>query len=215
MTQALTLRPPAADRQLPRRLGQLYAGLVLYGFSMALLVRARLGVMPWDVLHQGLGRSVGWSLGTVSVIVGALVLLLWIPLRERPGLGTVSNVFVIGVSVDLSLWLLPAVDDPLLRGAFVVAGIVLNAVATAAYIGVRMGPGPRDGLMTGLVRRSGRSVRLVRTSIEAVVVLTGWLLGGTLGVATVLYALLIGPLVHPLLPRLTVREPPRSWPAEA
>ena len=215
MTQALTLRTPAADRRLPRRLGQLYAGLVLYGFSMALLVRARLGVMPWDVLHQGLGRSVGWSLGTVSVIVGALVLLLWIPLRERPGLGTVSNVFVIGVSVDLSLWLLPAVDDPLLRGAFVVAGIVLNAVATAAYIGVRMGPGPRDGLMTGLVRRSGRSVRLVRTSIEAVVVLTGWLLGGTLGVATVLYALLIGPLVHPLLPRLTVREPPRSWPAEA
>lgn len=215
MTQALTLRPQAADRRLPRRLGQLYAGLVLYGFSMALLVRARFGVMPWDVLHQGLGHSVGWSLGTVSVIVGALVLVLWIPLRERPGLGTVSNVFVIGVSVDLSLWLLPAVDDPLLRGAFVVAGIVLNAVATAAYIGVRMGPGPRDGLMTGLVRRSGRSVRLVRTSIEAVVVLTGWLLGGTLGVATVLYALLIGPLVHPLLPRLTVREPPRSWPGEA
>ena len=196
-----------AGRRLPRRLSQLYAGLALYGFSMALLVRSELGVMPWDVLHQGLARTVGGTLGGVSIVVGALVLLLWIPLRERPGLGTVSNVFVIGLSVDLSLWALPDVDDPVLRSMLVVAGIVLNAVATAAYIGVRMGPGPRDGLMTGLVRRTGRPVRLVRTAIEVAVVLSGWLLGGTLGVATVLYALLIGPLVQPLLPRLTV--PPR------
>ena len=189
---------------LTRRLGQLYAGLVLYGFSMALLVRARLGVMPWDVLHQGVARSIGGSLGTVSIVVGALVLLLWIPLRQRPGVGTVSNVLVIGLAVDASLAVLPHVDGMVLRSALVVAGVLLNAVATAAYIGVRLGPGPRDGLMTGLVRRTGRSVRVVRTSIEVVVVATGWLLGGTLGVATVLYALAIGPLVQPLLPVFTV-----------
>lgn len=206
MTATVPARAPSAraGRRLPRRLAQLYAGLALYGFSMALLVRSELGVMPWDVLHQGIARTVGGTLGVITIVVGALVLLLWIPLRERPGLGTISNVFVIGLSVDASLWALPHVDDMLLRGALVVAGIVLNAVATAAYIGVRMGPGPRDGLMTGLVRRTGRPVRLVRTGIEVAVVLSGWLLGGTLGVATVLYALLIGPLVQPLLPRLTV-----------
>jgi uncharacterized membrane protein YczE len=199
---ALLARPVAA--RLPRRLTQLYAGLVLYGVSMALLVRAELGVMPWDVLHQGIARHLGWSLGTVSIVVGALVLLLWVPLRERPGLGTLSNVVVIGLAVDATLAVLGPVEAMPLRVALVVAGVGLNAVATAAYIGVRMGPGPRDGLMTGLVRRSGRPVRLVRTGIEVVVVASGWLLGGTLGVATVLYALAIGPLVQPLLPRLTV-----------
>jgi uncharacterized membrane protein YczE len=171
---------------------------------MALLVRARLGVMPWDVLHQGVARTVGGSLGSVSVVVGALVLLLWVPLRQRPGVGTLSNVVVIGVAVDASLALLPHVDAVAMRVLLVVAGILLNAVATAAYIGVRLGPGPRDGLMTGLVRRTGWSVRLVRTGIEVVVVATGWLLGGTLGVATALYALSIGPLVQPLLPAFTV-----------
>jgi uncharacterized membrane protein YczE len=197
--------PPRPGRQLPRRLGQLYLGLALYGFSMALMVRAELGVMPWDVLHQGLARSLGGSLGTVSIVVGALVLLLWVPLRQRPGVGTLSNVVGIGLSVDASLAVLPDVGDSLLlRAVLVVAGIVLNAVATAAYIGVRLGPGPRDGLMTGLVRRTGWSVRLVRTSIEVAVVAVGWLLGGTLGVATVLYALAIGPLVQPLLTRFTV-----------
>jgi uncharacterized membrane protein YczE len=190
-----------------RRLVQLYAGLVLYGLSMALLVRSGLGVMPWDVLHQGLSRQLGWSLGTVTIVVGALVLLAWIPLRERPGLGTVSNVVVIGVALDAALAVLPEPGSLAVRTALVPAGIALNAVATAAYIGVRLGPGPRDGLMTGLVRRTGRSVRLVRTSIEVVVVAAGWLLGGTLGVATVLYALAIGPLVQVLLPRLTVAVP--------
>jgi uncharacterized membrane protein YczE len=194
--------PPS--RRLPRRLVQLYAGLALYGLSMALLVRGRLGVMPWDVLHQGISRTVGGSLGTVSIVVGAAVLLLWVPLRQRPGLGTVSNVVVIGLSVDASLAALPRVDALGVRAALVVAGVLLNAVATAAYIGVRLGPGPRDGLMTGLVRRTGGSVRLVRTSIEVAVVAVGWLLGGTLGPATVLYAVAIGPLVQPLLPRLTV-----------
>jgi uncharacterized membrane protein YczE len=135
------------------------------------------------------------------------VLLAWIPLRERPGLGTVSNVVVIGLALDVALAVLPEPSSLPVRGAFVPAGILLNAVATAAYIGVHLGPGPRDGLMTGLVRRTGRSVRLVRTSIEVTVVALGWLLGGTLGVATVLYALAIGPLVHALLPRLAVRLP--------
>ncbi len=190
-----------------RRLVQLYAGLVLYGLSMALLVRSGLGVMPWDVLHQGLARQLGWSLGVVTIVVGALVLLAWVPLRERPGLGTVSNVVVIGLALDAALAVLPEPGSLPVRVALVPAGILLNAVATAAYIGVHLGPGPRDGLMTGLVRRTGRSVRLVRTSIEVTVVAAGWLLGGTLGVATVLYALSIGPLVHALLPRLSVRRP--------
>ncbi|MGY1702116.1 membrane protein YczE [Geodermatophilus sp. SYSU D00766] len=196
-------------RQLPgpRRLVQLYAGLVLYGLSMALLVRSGLGVMPWDVLHQGLARQLGWSLGVVTIVVGALVLLAWVPLRERPGLGTVSNVVVIGLALDAVLAVLPEPGSLPVRVGLVPAGILLNAVATAAYIGVHLGPGPRDGLMTGLVRRTGRSVRLVRTSIEVAVVAAGWLLGGTLGVATVLYALAIGPLVHALLPRLSVRPP--------
>jgi uncharacterized membrane protein YczE len=198
---------PTLDVRPTRRLVQLYAGLVLYGVSMALLVRSGLGVMPWDVLHQGLARQLGWSLGVVTIVVGALVLLAWIPLRERPGLGTVSNVVVIGLALDVALAVLPEPSSLPLRVALVPAGVLLNAVATAAYIGVHLGPGPRDGLMTGLVRRTGRSMRLVRTSIEVTVVALGWLLGGTLGVATVLYALAIGPLVHALLPRLAVRLP--------
>jgi uncharacterized membrane protein YczE len=194
-----------------RRLVQLYLGLLLYGASMAVLVRSGLGVMPWDVLHQGLARQLDWSLGSVTVLVGALVLLAWIPLRERPGLGTVSNVVVIGLAVDAALQVIPEAPSVPAGIGFVAAGVLLNAVATAAYIGVRLGPGPRDGLMTGLVRRTGGSVRVVRTSIEVVVVATGWLLGGTLGLATVLYAVAIGPLVHALLPRLSVPE--RTSPA--
>jgi uncharacterized membrane protein YczE len=163
--------------------------------------------MPWDVLHQGLARHLGWSLGTVTIAVGALVLLAWIPLRQLPGVGTVSNVLVIGLAVDGTLAVLPAPSALAWRVAFVVAGVLLNAVATAAYIGVHLGPGPRDGLMTGLVRRTGGSVRLVRTSLEVVVVATGWLLGGTLGLGTVVYALAIGPLVQLLLPRLSLPHP--------
>ncbi|MGY1723892.1 membrane protein YczE [Blastococcus sp. SYSU DS0533] len=195
---------PATVGGTTRRLVQLYAGLALYGASMALLVRSALGVMPWDVLHQGLAARLGWSIGAVTIAVGVLVLLAWIPLRQRPGLGTVSNVLVIGLAVDATLAVLPAPTAPAARAAFLVAGVLLNAVATAAYIGVHLGPGPRDGLMTGLVRRTGRSVRLVRTSVEIGVVATGWLLGGTLGVGTVVYALTIGPLVQVLLPRLSL-----------
>jgi uncharacterized membrane protein YczE len=194
-----------ASRRLPRRLIQLYAGLVLFGASMGLLVRAQLGVIPWDVLHQGVSRQLGVSMGTVVIAVSVLLLLAWIPLRERPGLGTISNAVVIGLVLDATLWVLPPVDAIPLRVVLVLTGVLLNAVATASYIGVHLGPGPRDGLMTGLVRRTGKSVRVVRTSIEATVVLVGWLLGGTVGLGTVVYALAIGPLVQFLLPRLSVR----------
>lgn len=205
----MTLRPALASLRhvrLTRRLGQLYLGLVLYGFSMALFVQSGLGVMPWDVLHQGLARNFGATIGLWSIAVGALVLLCWIPLRERPGLGTVSNVVVIGLAIDASLAVLPEPSPLAARIAYAAAGLLLNGVATALYIGARLGPGPRDGLMTGLVRRTGGSLRLVRTSIEVVVVLAGWLLGGTLGLATAAYAIGIGPLVQVFLPRLTVPE---------
>jgi uncharacterized membrane protein YczE len=197
-------RRTLAGRRLLHRLIQLYAGLALYGISMALIIRSALGNMPWDVLHQGLAGRLGWSLGTVTIVVGALVLLGWIPLRQRPGVGTVSNVVVIGLAVDAALAVVPAPSSLPVRVGLLVAGVLLNAVATAAYIGVHLGPGPRDGLMTGLVRRTGGSVRLVRTTIEVVVVATGWLLGGTLGLGTVVYALAIGPLVQALLPRLSL-----------
>ncbi len=192
--------------RLPRRLLQLHLGLVLYGVSMALLVRARLGNMPWDVFHQGVARHTGLSFGTVVIVVGAVVLLLWIPLRQWPGIGTLSNAVVIGLVVDGALAVLPAPHPLAARIGFLVLGIVLCGLASGLYIGAALGPGPRDGLMTGLVARTGASIRLVRTLLEVGVVLTGWLLGGTLGVGTVLYALTIGALVHVLLPRLTVRD---------
>ena len=197
-----------ASRRLPRRLAQLYAGLLAFAFGEAMIVRAGLGVMSWDVLHQGLARHLGLTIGQWSVIVGALVLLLWIPLRERPGLGTVSNVVVIGLALDVFLALLSAPASMPARIALLVAGICVNGVATAAYVGASLGPGPRDGLMTGLVRTTGRPVGLVRTAIEVSVVLVGWLLGGNLALGTVLFVLAIGPLVHVFLPLLTVGERP-------
>lgn len=181
---------------LTRRLVQLYVGLILYGASSALLVRAELGLEPWGVLHQGLTELTGISIGVVSIIVGAVVLLLWIPLRQRPGLGTVSNVFVIGLAMDGTLALVPEIHGLGAQIPVMAAGILLNGVATGLYIAARFGPGPRDGLMTGLHRSTGRSIRLVRTSIEVAVVVTGFLLGGSLGVGTVLYALAIGPLAQ-------------------
>jgi uncharacterized membrane protein YczE len=187
---------------LGSRLCQLYAGLVLYGVSMAFFVQARLGVMPWDVLHQGLTRWLPLTLGQVTILVSVVVLLGWIPLRQRPGFGTISNIVVIGLVVDAALGVLPAPEALGRRAAFLVAGVVLNAVATAAYIGARMGPGPRDGLMTGFVARTGQPVRRIRTLIEVAVVAAGWLLGGNFGAGTLLYALAIGPLVQPLLPLL-------------
>jgi uncharacterized membrane protein YczE len=189
---------------LARRLVQLYLGLALYGFSMAMMLRASLGLAPWDVLNQGIDRHLPLSYGTVSMIIGAAVLLLWIPLRQRPGLGTISNVFVIGLTVDAGLALLPALHGLPVRAAMLGGGIVLNAVAGGLYIGARFGPGPRDGLMTGFARRTGGSLRLVRTLIELTVLVAGWLMGGQVGVGTVAYALAIGPLVQLFLPVLTV-----------
>ncbi|AWI29275.1 hypothetical protein E3E14_04450 [Streptomyces sp. ICN441] len=183
-------------RRLPRRLLQLYIGLALYGASSALLVRGGLGLEPWGVLHQGLAERTGLTIGVVSIIVGAAVLLLWVPLRQRPGLGTVSNVFVIGIAMDGTLAAVPGVHGPAAQIPLTVAGIVLNGMATGLYISARFGPGPRDGLMTGLHRLTGRSVRLVRTAIEVAVVATGFALGGTVGAGTVVYALSIGPLAQ-------------------
>lgn len=182
------------QRRLGRRLIQLYAGLALYGASMALLVEASLGLAPWIVLDEGLAELTGLTIGVTVILVGAVVLLLWIPLRQRPGLGTVSNVFVIGLTMDATLAAVPDARTLAVRVPLVVGGILLNGVATGLYIAARFGPGPRDGLMTGLHQRTGRSIRLIRTAIELAVVATGFVLGGTVGVGTVLYALAIGPL---------------------
>ncbi|MEU0412463.1 hypothetical protein ABZ307_32200 [Streptomyces griseorubiginosus] len=186
----------SAQSRLGRRLTQLYVGLALYGASSALLVEAGLGLEPWGVLHQGLAELTGLSIGVVSIIVGAVVLLLWIPLRQRPGLGTVSNVFVVGLAMDATLAAVPALHGLAVRIPFLLVGILLNGVATGLYIAARFGPGPRDGLMTGLHQRTGRSIRLMRTAVEVAVVVTGFAFGGTVGVGTVLYAVSIGPLAQ-------------------
>lgn len=193
---------------MTRRLVQLFAGLLLYGVSLALVLRAGLGLAPWDVLHQGLARLTDTSVGMMVVAMSFVVLLAWIPLRQAPGFGTIANALLVGVSVDLTMLVLDDVDHWFWRVSFLVGGVVLNAVATALYIGALLGPGPRDGLMTGLVRRTGGSVRLVRTSLEVGVLVVGWVLGGTVGVGTLLYAVAIGPMVHVLLPRLVVPQPP-------
>jgi uncharacterized membrane protein YczE len=180
----------------------LLLGLCGYGVSMAMMVRAGLGLDPWDVFHQGLARRTGMTIGLASAVVGVAVLLAWIPLRNRPGIGTVANVVVIAITVDLTLSLMPAPESLPVCIALMLAAVVLNALSTVLYIGAGLGPGPRDGLMTGLVVRTGRSVRLVRTTIEVTVLTVGWLLGGTVGVGTVVYAFGIGPLVQ-LFVRLT------------
>jgi uncharacterized membrane protein YczE len=184
---------------LARRLIQLYGGLALYGASSALLVRSGLGLEPWNVLHQGLAERTGLSIGVVLTLLGAAVLLAWIPLRQRPGLGTISNVLVIGMAMDATLALMPDAHGWATRVTLMVAGIVLNGAATGLYIAARFGPGPRDGLMTGLHQFTGVSIRLVRTGIELAVVATGFALGGTVGIGTLLYALAIGPLAQAFL----------------
>jgi uncharacterized membrane protein YczE len=200
--------------RLVRRLPQLYAGLVLYGVSLAMMVRGDLGLAPWDVLHSGLAGMLPLTLGQVLIIVSLLVLLLWIPLREVPGLGTISNAVVVGVAADAALAVLTVPDALWLRVVLMLGGVALNAVATALYIGAQLGRGPRDGLMTGLHRRTGRSLRLVRTGLEVAVVGLGLLLGGVAGIGTVLYAVAIGPLAQLVLPWVTVelRDVPASDP---
>ncbi|HEX2132736.1 MAG TPA: hypothetical protein VHH15_14385 [Actinophytocola sp.] len=193
-----------------RRLAQLAGGLTLYGVSMALMVRGGLGLDPWDVLHESLSERTGLTFGLVTAAVGALVLLCWVPLRQRPGIGTVANIVVIAVAVDGTLALVEPPEAMAVRIALMLGGVVLNGLATAAYIGVRLGPGPRDGLMTGLAARTGISIRVVRTGIELTVLAVGWLLGGTVGVGTVVYALGIGPLTQAFLPWVTWRVPARA-----
>jgi uncharacterized membrane protein YczE len=197
---ALDLRPVSVTTSPVRRLPQLLGGLALYGVSMGLMIRSTLGLDPWDVLHEALSRRTGLTFGTVTAIVGALVLVCWIPLRQRPGVGTVSNILVIAVAVDVALALIPSPSALVWRIVLLVSGVVLNGLATATYIGVRLGPGPRDGLMTGFTAKTGMSIRLVRTGIEVTVLATGWVLGGTVGLGTVVYALAIGPLTQAFLP---------------
>lgn len=205
---------PLRGRRLPRRLGQLYLGLVCYGASSALMVRANLGLDPWDVFHQGLAKRLGLPLGWIVIGVGVLVLLLWIPLRQRPGLGTISNAVLVGLALDATLTVVPAPGPLWARWVMLVASIALNGLATGLYIGARFGPGPRDGLMTGLAAR-GRSIRVVRTGIELAVLAAGFLLGGQVGFGTLLYAVSIGPLAHVLIPLCTVRTAPRTAPEPA
>ena len=180
--------------RLPRRLVQLYTGLLLYGVSTGLMVPAGLGLSPWDVFHQGVSGRTGLTMGTVAIIASVAVLLLWIPLRERPGLGTLSNVVLVGLALDATLAVVPELRTLAVRIPVLLVAVVLNGAATGMYLSARFGSGPRDGLMTGLHRVTGRSVRLVRTAIEATVLAAGFLLGGTVGVGTALYALAIGPL---------------------
>jgi uncharacterized membrane protein YczE len=192
---------------LIRRLIQLHLGLCLFGFALALMVRATLGLDPWNVFQQGLMGLTGLTLGQVSIVIGVVVMLAWIPLRQKPGYGTVANIFVIGLMVDVSLAVLPEFQGLGLRIVMMLSGVVLNAVGCAAYIGAGMGPGPRDGLMTGLHQRLGWSIRASRLSIEASVLAAGWFLGGAVGVGTVLYAVAMGPLVQLFLPFFTLTQP--------
>lgn len=191
--------------RLGRRFAQLFLGLVGYGLSIAMMVVAHLGTAPWDVLHSGLIRHLPMSMGDALIIVSFLVMVLWIPLREVPGVGTIANALVIGLSTDVFLGFMGEPDALWQRGLLTVGGVVLCGFATALYIGAQLGRGPRDGLMTGLARRTGLSLRLVRTALEVTVVLVGLALGGALGFGTVLYALAIGPLAQAMLPALTVR----------
>jgi len=196
------------DRLLVR-LVQLLAGLSLYGISMAMMVRANLGLDPWDVLHQGIALRIGLRFGVTVNLVGLFVLLLWLPLRQWPGLGTVLNILVIGTVTDLALALIPSPEGYALRGALLGFGILLNGIASGAYIGAGLGPGPRDGLMTGLYRRTGLPIKFVRTAIELTVLAIGWMLGGTVGLGTLLYAAAIGWVIHQALPIFMLRNTAR------
>lgn len=203
---------PIAGDRLARRFIQLSSGLVLFGAGIGLMLRSGLGLTPWDVLHQGLAEHLGLSVGIWSIIVSAAVLLLWLPLHEPYGIGTIMNAVVIGVVIDLTVLVVPEAEALWSEVTLMVGGILLIAVASGMYIGANLGPGPRDGLMTAISRR-GPSIRLTRSVIEVTVLLVGWALGGTFGIGTVLFALGIGPLVHFLLPRWTIDTgiPDMGW----
>lgn len=189
---------------MARRIAQLAVGLFLYGFAIALMIRAEVGVAPWDVLGQGVSLSTGIPFGFVTNIIGLIVLLLWIPIRQKPGIGTVFNVALVGPSAQVGLWMLPEIEGLLPRILLFVAGLLLLGVATGLYLGARFGPGPRDGLMTGIHHKFGGKIWIVRSSIELVVLTIGAILGGNLGWGTLAFALLIGPIVHVTIPRLMV-----------
>ncbi|MFG2222707.1 YitT family protein [Streptomyces sp. NPDC048644] len=188
-----------------RRLPQLFIGLALYGFSLSVMVRAALGVNPWSVLYEGLEQHTSLSFGAISAVIGVLVLLLWIPLKQAPKLGTFANIVVLACFSDLGLFLIPPHLGIPARACLLVGGILLNGLSVAVYVGARFGPGPRDGLMTGASAVTGRSMRLVRTVIEISVLVVGWLLGGTAGIGTVLYALAVGPITQFFVPWFAYR----------
>lgn len=200
--------PSSADPApvLARRLVQLLVGLFLYGIGIALIVRGELGVAPWDVLNQGLVKQTGWSFGLLVIVTSAVVLLLWIPIRQKPGFGTIMNALLVGPFADVGLWLIPPGLDLWVRALLLPAGIVVLAIATGLYIGAHFGPGPRDGLMTGLHRVTGWRIWIVRTGIELVVLAAGWLLGGNVGIGTLAFALFIGPLCGYTIPLFAVRR---------
>lgn len=199
------IAPIPTDRR-PRRFVQLLAGLILFGTTASMLVLARLGLDPWDVLHQGLSHTFGLAIGTWGIIVSVIVLLGWWPLRQRPGIGTVANALIVGLTIDIILAFVHPPSSIWARWALLVGGVIGNGIATGLYIGAGLGPGPRDGLSVGIAGR-GHSMRIVRTSIEATVLISGYLLGGTVGAGTVLYAISIGPITHQTIPALTVSHP--------
>ena len=200
---------------MTRRVAQLVGGLFLYGFAIAMMIRAALGISPWDVLSQGVVLHTGLNYAIVTNVIGAIVLLLWIPIRQKPGIGTVVNVLTIGPSIEVGLWLLPEVDELVPRVLLLAGGLVLLAIATGLYIGARFGPGPRDGLMTGIHKRTGWPIWIVRTGIEVTVLIIGWLLGGNVGIGTLAFALLIGPMVNVTLPLFRVPEAGERQPTRA
>lgn len=200
----LSLRDQLRVDRLPQRLGLMMVGLTGFGLSLALLLEAGVGAAPWDVLHTALAGLLGTSVGVMSIAVSFVLLLAWIPLREQVGIGTVSNAIWVGASIDLGLWLLPSVSGPVAGIGMMLLGVLLNGIFAAMYIGAQLGPGARDGLMTGLSRRLGRPVGPVRVVLEIAVLLTGWALGGPLGVGTVVYALGLGPVIQATLPWVTI-----------
>ena len=197
-----------------RRIPQLLIGLFLYGVAISMMIRAGLGVSPWDVLAQGVSLQTGLAFGLVTNLIGLVVLLLWIPIREKPGIGTVLNVLLVGPSAEIGLWLIPAQTELWAQILLFAGGLTLLAVATGLYIGARFGPGPRDGLMTGIHRRFGVRIWVVRTTIEVIVLSIGWVLGGTVGLGTLAFALLIGPMVGFALPWLRVPDAPAVRPSQ-
>src|SRR5215207_2254689 len=203
-----SLLPRSADSTpvLVRRFVQLFIGLFLYGIGIALIVRGELGVAPWDVLTQGIAKQTGLGFGLIIVLTSGLVLLLWIPIRQRLGFGTVMNALLVGPAADVGLWLIPAGLDLWVRIILLASGIAVLAVATGLYIGAHFGPGPRDGLMTGLHKTTGWKIWIVRTGIELIVLAVGWLLGGNVGIGTVAFALLIGPLCGYAIPLFAIKR---------